>query len=76
MIACIGDGRGRRDHASTRNELEDAIWVAARRGARGARRAADGPFLPPPPYAIAYTLLTDMGETAAEPVSRAPRAWR
>ena len=57
MIACIAEAT---DPAITidANELEDAMWVS-RDGVRAAL-AGDpkAPFLPPPRYAIAHTLLT------------------
>ena len=40
------------------NELEDAIWVS-RDVVRAVLAGEPGPFLPPPPYAIAFTLLTE-----------------
>lgn len=57
MIACIAEAR---DDAITldAHELEDAKWVS-RDGVRAALAREDGaPFLPPPRYAIAHTLLT------------------
>ena len=56
MIACIGEAA---DDALTvdHNELEDAIWVS-RADVRRVLAGEEGPFLPPPPYAIAFTLLT------------------
>jgi NAD+ diphosphatase len=57
MIACIAEVA---DPTITldRNELEDAMWVG-RAGVRAALAEAESaPFLPPPPYAIAHTLLT------------------
>lgn len=55
MIACIGAAE---DDAITldRNELEDAIWVS-RADVRAVLAGKSGPFLPPPGYAIAHTLL-------------------
>ncbi len=55
MIACIGMAE---DDAITldANELEDAIWVP-RDTVRTVLAGEPGPFLPPPPYAIAHTLL-------------------
>jgi NAD+ diphosphatase len=55
MIACIGVAE---DDAITldRNELEDAIWVS-RDDVRAVLAGEAGPFLPPPPYAIAHSLL-------------------
>lgn len=56
MIACVADAL---DDALTidTHELEDAIWVP-RDVVRAVLLGAEGPFLPPPPYAIAHTLLT------------------
>ena len=56
MIACVGEAE---DDAITldTHELEDAIWVE-RDVVRAVLAGEDGPFLPPPPYAIAHTLLT------------------
>lgn len=56
MIACVADAE---DDALTidANELEDAIWVP-RDVVRAVLLGQEGPFLPPPPYAIAHTLLT------------------
>jgi NAD+ diphosphatase len=55
MIACIAQAE---DDAITldRNELEDAIWVS-RDDVRAVLAGEAGPFLPPPAYAIAHTLL-------------------
>ncbi|NYD88312.1 NAD(+) diphosphatase [Sphingomonas melonis] len=55
MIACIGEAE---DDAITldTNELEDAMWVP-RDMVRAVLAGDPGPFLPPPPYAIAHTLL-------------------
>lgn len=56
MVACIGMAK---DDAITldTHELEDAIWVS-RDVVRAVLAGEPGPFLPPPPYAIAHTLLT------------------
>ena len=56
MIACVAEAV---DDAITLdvNELEDAMWVP-REMVRAVLRGEEGPFLPPPPYAIAHTLLT------------------
>ena len=56
MIACVGYAE---DDAITldTNELEDAIWVD-RAVVQTVLAGEPGPFLPPPPYAIAHTLLT------------------
>jgi NAD+ diphosphatase len=55
MIACVATAE---DDAITLddNELEDAIWVP-RAAVREVLAGRPGPFLPPPPYAIAHTLL-------------------
>lgn len=57
MMACVGSAE---DDALTvdPNELEDAIWVE-RDVVRAVLAGEPGPFLPPPPYAIAYTLLRE-----------------
>ncbi len=56
MIACVAEAE---DDAITldTNELEDAIWVD-RSVVQAVLRGEPGPFLPPPPYAIAHTLLS------------------
>ncbi len=56
MIACVAEAE---DDAITLdvNELEDAMWVP-REMVRAVLRGEEGPFLPPPSYAIAHTLLT------------------
>ena len=55
MIACIGEAE---DDALTidHHELEDAIWVS-RADVLTVLAGGPGPFLPPPAYAIAHTLL-------------------
>ncbi|MDH7975839.1 NAD(+) diphosphatase [Sphingomonas sp. AR_OL41] len=57
MMACVGSAE---DDTLTvdHNELEDAIWVE-RDVVRAVLAGEPGPFLPPPPYAIAYTLLRE-----------------
>ncbi|MFS0773480.1 NAD(+) diphosphatase [Sphingomonas sp. 1P08PE] len=57
MIACIATAQ---DDALTvdENELEDAMWVT-RAEVRAVLAGEPGRFLPPPPYAIAHTLLTE-----------------
>ena len=56
MIACIAEAES---DALTldANELEDAIWVT-RDEARAALAGEPAPFIAPPPYAIAHTLLS------------------
>ena len=56
MIACVGMAEDDKITLDT-HELEDAIWVP-RDVVRAVLAGEDGPFLPPPPYAIAHTLLT------------------
>jgi NAD+ diphosphatase len=69
MIACLAESEGD-DLTIDGEELEDAKWVD-RAGVRAALAGApDGPFLAPPPYAIAHTLL----ETWAAGDPLAPRA--
>ncbi len=57
MIACVAEAEGDTITLDA-IELEDAMWVD--RAGVAAALAGDGnaPFLPPPPYAIAHTLLT------------------
>lgn len=57
MIACVGQAEHDVITLDT-NELEDAIWVS-RETVRTVLAGDPGPFLPPPPYAIAFTLLTE-----------------
>jgi NAD+ diphosphatase len=61
MIACVADAE---DDALTldTNELEDAMWVS-RDDVRRALAGEAAPFLPPPPYAIAHSLLTAWAES-------------
>ena len=63
MIACVGVAD---DDAITidTNELEDAIWVS-REDVRNVLAGGDGPFLTPPPFAIAHTLLTHWEEESS-----------
>jgi NAD+ diphosphatase len=66
MIACIGTAE---DDAVTldRTELEDAIWVD-RAGIRASLAGEAGaPFLAPPPFAIANTLLRAWADGLAPP---------
>lgn len=60
MIACVAHAE---DDAITldTHELEDAMWVE-RAVVRGVLAGEDGPFLSPPPYAIAHSLLTAWAE--------------
>ena len=57
MIACVAMAE---DDALTidTHELEDAIWVP-RDMVRQVLAGGDGPFIAPPPYAIAFTLLSE-----------------
>ena len=57
MIACIAEAESD-TIVLDENELEDAIWVS-REDVRTVLTGGAGPFLPPPPYAIAFTLLTE-----------------
>ena len=56
MIACIARALSDRV-ALDRNELEDAIWVDRAGVAAALAGEAGSPFLAPPPFAIANTLL-------------------
>ena len=55
MIACISEAESDELVVDT-NELEEAIWVT-RDAVRAAFAGEPAPFLPPPHYAIAHTLL-------------------
>jgi NAD+ diphosphatase len=57
MIACIGTAESDAVTIDA-TELEGAIWVT-REEARAALAGEPAPFVAPPPYAIAYTLLTE-----------------
>ena len=61
MIACIAEAE---DDTITidPHEIEDAIWVPRDAVRAVLAGAATTPFLPPPPYAIAHTLLTAWAE--------------
>jgi NAD+ diphosphatase len=56
MIACIATAE---NDALTldETEIEEAIWVS-RDQVRAVLAGGEGPFLPPPPYAVAHTLLS------------------
>jgi NAD+ diphosphatase len=56
MIACIAEAASS-EVTLDRNELEDAIWVDRAGIAAALAGEADAPFLAPPPFAIAHTLL-------------------
>jgi NAD+ diphosphatase len=60
MIACIGVAENDVLTIDT-NELEDAIWVS-RDEVRAVLAGEPGPFVAPPPYAIAFNLLTAWAE--------------
>jgi NAD+ diphosphatase len=57
MMACIGTAESDAVTIDA-TELEGAIWVT-REEARAALAGEPAPFVAPPPYAIAYTLLTE-----------------
>ena len=61
MIACIAQAE---DEAITidTNELEDARWFSREDVRRALARDPSAPFVAPPPYAIALTLLTAWAE--------------
>ena len=64
MIACAAIAE---DDAITldTHELEDAIWVPRETVRAVLAGEADAPFLAPPPYAIAHTLLTAWADEVA-----------
>jgi NAD+ diphosphatase len=57
MMACVGEAQ---DDTITidPNELQDAMWVTRDEVRRALAGDPDAPFLAPPRYAIAHTLLT------------------
>jgi NAD+ diphosphatase len=57
MIACVAEATHDQIAIDTK-ELEDAMWVSRDDVVAALGGAADARFLPPPPYAIAHTLLT------------------
>ena len=57
MIACVATADDDRITLDT-HELEDAIWVPRDQVRAALAGEADAPFLAPPPYAIAHSLLT------------------
>ena len=61
MIACVGDAEDDAIMLDT-NELEDAMWVP-RAIVRAVLAGEPGPFVAPPSYAIAHTLLTHWADT-------------
>ena len=69
MIACVAEAASA-DVTLDRNELEDAIWVDRAGVAAALAGEADAPFLAPPPFAIANTLLFHWAHGLAR--SRAP----
>ena len=56
MIACLAEAASD-SLALDRNELEDAKWVDRAGVAAALAGEAEAPFLAPPPFAIAHTLL-------------------
>jgi NAD+ diphosphatase len=56
MIACIAEAKGD-EIVLDRNELEDALWVDRAGVAAALAGHPAAPFLAPPPFAIAHTLL-------------------
>lgn len=57
MIACIAEAESEALTVDA-HELEDAMWVD-RDAVRAVLAGEAGPFAPPPPYAIAHTLLSE-----------------
>ncbi|MBB5711633.1 NAD(+) diphosphatase [Sphingomonas xinjiangensis] len=62
MIACVAQAQ---DDAITMDvhELEDARWFTREEVRQALSRDPAAPFVAPPPYAIAYTLLSRWSET-------------
>jgi NAD+ diphosphatase len=56
MIGCLAQTASA-EVTLDQNELEDAIWVDADAVARALAGHSDAAFLPPPPFAIAHSLL-------------------
>jgi NAD+ diphosphatase len=56
MMACIAQAKDTAITLDT-NELEDAIWVTRAEAAASLAGDPDARFKPPPPFAIAHTLL-------------------
>ena len=76
MIACLAEAES---DALTldRNELEDAFWATAPRSWRRSRATPGAPFLAPPPFAIANTLLTRWSRAdEKEDAMSADHDWR
>ncbi len=72
MIACLAQA-GSDALTLDRDELEEAMWVDRIGVAAALDGEPDAPFLAPPPFAIAHTLLRIRLEHRAEtwePVSR------
>ena len=65
MIACIADAASEEIELD-RKELEEAMWVDRAGVVSALAGAPDAPFLAPPPYAIANTLLHRWLEHSAE----------
>ncbi|NYT41316.1 NAD(+) diphosphatase [Sphingomonas sp. R-74633] len=63
MVACIGEALND-DIAIDAHELEDARWFTRDEVRQSLARDPDAPFGGPPPYAIAFTLLTAWAEGA------------
>ena len=64
MIGCLAQAEDDKVTLDAQ-ELEDAFWVSRAEVRAALAGAPDAPFLPPPPYAIAHTLLRswlDQGE--------------
>jgi NAD+ diphosphatase len=62
MIACIGDAESEAITIDA-NELEDARWFSRDDVLRALARDPAAPFVAPPAYAIAHTLLTAWAES-------------
>ncbi|MFN3944286.1 MAG: NAD(+) diphosphatase [Allosphingosinicella sp.] len=71
MIACLAEAEG--DALSLdADELEDAFWASRAEIRAALDGAPDAPFLAPPPYAIAHTLLRHWAEAERLAPGRPP----
>jgi NAD+ diphosphatase len=56
MIACLAEAQGD-ELTIDRTELEDAMWVGRAGVVAALAGTRHAPFIAPPPFAIAHTLL-------------------
>ncbi len=65
MIACIAEAEGDAITLDAK-ELEDAMWVTRAEAQAAMAGASDARFKPPPPFAIAHTLMRHWLQTGSE----------